>query len=45
MASMILSDFTLPFMASEILSTSLLNHKGEHFQLKKLRKPLDKWHF
>lgn len=46
MASMIISDFTPSFMASEIVSTSLLTHKGEHLKLKiKLRKPLDKWHF
>lgn len=33
-------------MAFEIVSTSLLPDKGEHYQLKiKLRKPLDKWHF
>lgn len=42
MASMIISDFTPSFMASEILSTSLLTHKGEYFQLKiKLREPLE----
>lgn len=28
----IISDFTPSFIASEIVSTSLLTHKGEHFQ-------------
>lgn len=46
MAMIIISDFAPSFMASEIVSTSLLTHKGEHFQLKiKLRKTLDEWHF
>lgn len=46
MASMIIWAFTSSFMSSEIVSTSLLPHKGEYFQLKiKLRKPLDKWNF
>lgn len=39
MICMIASDFIACFMFSEILSmTTLLAHKGEHFQLKRKRK-------
>lgn len=35
MVYMVASDFIACFMASERLSTILLTHKGEHFELKK----------